>query len=322
MRRVRFHAHGDPGVLAIEETGIPEPGPGQVLIRTEAIGLNYVDVQLRRETDENSIWYRQLPGTLTGDVVGTVERAGPDTDPALAGTRVAVLLEDACADYVLADTGWLAPVPAGLDAGAASMLPLVGAVALGALRAGRLARGDTVLITAGAGAIGHLAVQLARRQGAGQVIATASPGKLGFLKELGADVAIDYTQPGWPDQVRAAAPGGVQLALEAVGGSVLQQAIELLAPLGRAVVFGASAGELGSVPVRSLFMLKSVTGFSLLAWRSIDEPQARADIAELTRLLAGGELRAATTTLPLADVAQAHRLLEDRATPGRIVLVP
>jgi NADPH:quinone reductase len=322
MRRVRFHAHGDPGVLAIEETAIPEPGPGQVLIRTEAIGLNYVDVQLRRETDENSIWYRQLPGTLTGDVVGTVERAGPDTDPALAATRVAVLLEDACADYVLADTGWLAPVPASLAAGAASMLPLVGPVALGALRAGRLAPGDTVLITAGAGAIGHLAVQLARRQGAGQVIATASPAKLGFVKELGADVAIDYTQPGWPDQVRAAAPGGVQLALEAVGGDVLQQAIGLLAPLGRAVVFGASAGELGSVPVRSLFMLKSVTGFSLLAWRSIDELQARADIAELTRLLAGGELRTATTTLPLTDVAQAHRLLEDRATPGRLLLVP
>ena len=114
----------------------------------------------------------------------------------------------------------------------------------------------------------------------------------------------------------------MQLALEAVGGDVLQQTIGLLAPLGRAVVFGASAGELGSVPVRSLFMLKSVTGFSLLAWRSIDEPQARADIAELTRLLAGGELRAATTTLPLADVARAHRLLEDRAIAGRIVLVP
>ena len=123
MRRVRFHAHGGPGVLAIEETGIPEPGPGQVLIRTEAIGLNYVNVQLRRETDENSIWYRQLPGTLTGDVVGTVERAGPDTDPALAGTRVAVLLEDACADYVLADTGWLAPVPAAWTPGPPACCP-------------------------------------------------------------------------------------------------------------------------------------------------------------------------------------------------------
>jgi NADPH2:quinone reductase len=322
MRRVCFHDHGGPEVLAIEDADIPEPGTGQVLIRTEAIGLNYVDVQLRRETDPDSIWYRQLPGTLTGDVVGTVEQAGPDADPALAGTRVAVLLEDACAEYVLADTSWLAAAPAGLAAGAASMLPTVGAVALGALRAGRLAAGETVLVTAGAGAIGHLAVQLARRQGAGQVIATASSAKLGFLKEMGADAAIDYTQPDWPGQVRAAAPGGVQLALDAVGGDVLDQAIGLLAPLGRAVVFGASAGVLGSVPVRSLFMLKSVTGFSLLAWRSIDEAQARADIAELTRLLAAGELRAATTTLPLADIAQAHRLLEDRAVPGRLVLIP
>jgi len=181
---------------------------------------------------------------------------------------------------------------------------------------------DTVLIHAAAGGVGTAALQLAVEAGA-RVIATAgSADKLELCRSLGADVAIDYTQPGWPDQVRAAAPGGVQLALEAVGGDVLQQAIALLAPRGRAVVFGASAGQLGSVPVRSLFMLKSVTGFSLLASRSIDEPQARADIAELTQLLADGELRAATTTLPLADIARAHRLLEDRAVPGRIVLVP
>ncbi len=255
MRHVRFHDHGGPGVLAIEDAGLPEPGPGQVLIRTEAIGLNYVDVQLRRETDPDSIWYRQLPGTLTGDVVGTVERACPGADPALAGTRVAVLLEDACAEYVLADTNWLVPVPAALAAGPASMLPTVGAVALGALRAGRLAAGDTVLVTAAAGAIGQLAVQLARRQGAGQLIAAASPAKLGFTKDLGADVAIDYTQPDWPDQVRAAAPDGVQLALEAVGGAVLHQSIGLLAPLGLVSrvrrVRGRAGQRAGAQPVHA-----------------------------------------------------------------------
>jgi NADPH:quinone reductase-like Zn-dependent oxidoreductase len=89
MRRVRYHSHGGPEVLAIEEADIPEPGPGQVLIRTEAIGVNYVDVQLRRETAADSIYFRSLPATLTGDVVGTVEEVGPDADPALAGTRVA-----------------------------------------------------------------------------------------------------------------------------------------------------------------------------------------------------------------------------------------
>src|SRR5262249_31919565 len=159
----------------IEEAAVPRPGPGQVLIRTEAIGVNYVDVQLRRETSPDSVWFRSLPATLTGDVVGTIEQVGPDTGPALAGTRVAVLLEDA---YAVAGTDWLAPVPERLEPGAASRLPTAGAVALGALRAGRLSAGETVLITAGAGAIGHLAVQLAKRQGAGTVIATAGPAKL------------------------------------------------------------------------------------------------------------------------------------------------
>ena len=111
MRRVRYHAHGGPEVLAVEEAEVPSPGPRQVLIRTEAIGVNYVDVQLRRATDPASLYYRQLPATLTGDVVGTVEAVGPGTDPSLAGTRVAVLLEDAYADYVLAGTDWLVPVP-------------------------------------------------------------------------------------------------------------------------------------------------------------------------------------------------------------------
>jgi len=324
MRRVRYHSHGGPEVLAIEEADIPEPGPGQVLIRTEAIGLNYVDVQLRRETSPDSIWFRALPATLTGDVVGTVEKAGPEADPALAGTRVAVLLEDACADYVLAATDWLAPVPAGLGAAAASMLPTTGAVALGALRTGRPGRDDVVLVTAGAGAIGHLAVQLARQRGAGTVIATAgSQAKLALVKDLGADVAVDHTQPDWADQVRSAAPGGVDVVLDAVGGETLHRSLGLLAPFGRAVVFGASAGTLTSVPVRNLFPLKTVSGFSLLAWRAADPERARADIAELADSFRSGGLRAVTeTTLPLAEVVRAHRLLEDRSVLGRLLLVP
>jgi NADPH:quinone reductase len=323
MRRVRYHSHGGPEVLAIEETDVPRPGPGQVLIRAEAVGINYVDVQIRRETSPDSIYFRPLPATLTGDVVGTVEETGPDADAVLTGTRVAALVEDGCADYVVADADWLVGVPERLDAGAASMLPMVGAVALGALRAGRLVAGETVLITSAAGAIGHLAVQLARRQGAGTIVGTAgSSAKLAFLKELGVDAAIDHTQPGWAEQVRAAVPAGVDVALEAVGGNTLHAAIGLLAPLGRTVVYGASAGELTSVPVRSLFMLNSVTGFSLLAWRAARPEQARADIAELTALFEAGDLRATTTALPLTDAVRAHQLLEDRAVLGRLLLVP
>ena len=161
-----------------------------------------------------------------------------------------------------------------------------------------------------------------RRQGAGTVIATASPAKLGFLKELGADVAIDHTQADWAAQVRDAAPAGLDLVVEAVGGEMLHQSVGLLAPFGRAVVFGASAGDLTSLPVTSLFGLKTASGFSLLAWRAANADQARLDLAELTGLFQADDLRAVTTSLPLAGAVQAHRLLEERAVTGRLLLVP
>ena len=166
-------------------------------------------------------------------------------------------------------------------------------------------------------------MQLAKRQGAGTVIATAgSPAKLDFLKQLGADAAINHTRPDWAEQVHAAAPGGVDVALEAVGGDMLHKSIQLLAPFGRVVTFGASAGDLTSVPVTSLFAMKAIVGFSLLAWRAADAEQARADITELTALFATAGLRAVETRLPLAEAVQAHQLLEDRAVLGRLLLVP
>ncbi len=103
---------------------------------------------------------------------------------------------------------------------------------------------------------------------------------------------------------------------------MLHQSITLLAPFGRAVVYGAAAGDLTSVPVTSLFPLKTVSGFSLLAWRAAAPERARADLAELTGLFETGQLHATGTTLPLAEAVQAHRLLEDRAVIGRLLLVP
>ncbi|MEV5572960.1 zinc-binding dehydrogenase [Spirillospora sp. NPDC052269] len=324
MRHVRYHAHGGPEVLAVEEAEVPEPGPGQVLVRPEVIGTNYVDVQLRRETDRASIWYRDLPGTLTGDVVGTIERTGPDVDPALTGTRVAALSVDAWADRVLADAEWLVPIPDDLDAASASLLPMTGAVALGCLNIGRIAAGETVLVTAGAGTIGHLAVQLARLRGAGTVIATAgSDAKRKLLSELGADVVIDHTAPDWDEQVRAAVPGGVNLVLDAIGGDTLLRSLGLLAPFGRAVVYGASAGDLTSVPVTSVFGLTSLIGFAIMAYRFTAPEQARADLDELAELMRSGKLRGVIgERLPLDEPVRAHQLLEDRAVLGRLVLEP
>lgn len=322
MRRIRYYEYGGPEVLTLEEAEVPTPEAGQVLIRTEAIGANFVDSKMRRGAD--GIFRRPLPATLTGDVVGTVEALGPGVGTAKVGDRVAALTEDAYADFVLADADWLAPVPDGLGAGAASMLPMASPVALRVLRTGALAEGDTVLIHAAAGGIGHMMVQLAKLLGAGTVIATAgSPAKLAFARELGADVAIDYTEPDWPERVRAAAPAGVNVIADSVAGETLLQGLELLAPFGRTVIYGAAGGELSAIPMRSLFALRQVAGFSLLAWRTARPEQARAEMTEVADHAAAGRLRTVVhATFPLTEAAKAHQLLDDRAQLGRVLIVP
>jgi NADPH2:quinone reductase len=255
--------------------------------------------------------------------VGTVVAAGDGVDAGLLGKRVASLVEDAFADEAVADTAWLAPVPDDVDDAMASMLPMGGPVALGALRLGRLAAGETVLVHAAAGGIGHLAVQLARLHGAGTVVATASSAaKLDFVRGLGADVAVDYTDPDWPERVRAAVPGGVDLVLDSVSGPMLERTIDLLAPLGRVVVYGAAGGEPGTVPA-TLYALRSIVGFSLLAWRAARPELARADVSDVAEHAATGKLHTAVhARLPLTEAAKAHQILEGREQLGRVLLVP
>jgi NADPH2:quinone reductase len=323
MRRVRYHEYGGPEVLRVEEAEVPVPGPGEVLVAVEAIGANFVDTKFRR--GGSGVFRRPLPGMPTGDVVGTVAAVGGGVTGVAVGERVAALAEDAFAERVVAGADWLVPVPDGMDAGTATMLPMGGPVALGVLRAGRLAAGESVLVHAAAGGIGHLIVQLARELGAGTVVATASTAaKLDFARSLGADVTVDYTAPDWPERVRAALPGGVDVVADATGGGVLLSSLELLAPRGRAVAYGAAASEdLASVPVRSLFALRSVAGYSLLAQRALLPELARAQVAEAAGHLASGRVKVAVAaTFPLAEAAEAHRLLEDRGQLGRVLLVP
>jgi NADPH:quinone reductase-like Zn-dependent oxidoreductase len=325
VRRVRYYEYGGPEVLKVEEAEVPVPGEGQVLVRTEVIGANFVDTKFRQGPSAGAIFRQPLPGSPTGDVAGTVEAVGPGVDAGVVGRRVAALVEkDAFADFVVADATWLADVPAGLGDGDASVLPLAAPVALRVLRAGQLAAGQTVLVHAAAGTIGHLATQLAKLEGAGTVIGTVgSAAKLDFVREHGADVAVDYTADDWVEQVRAAAPNGVDLVLDSVGGDMVRQSADLLAPFGRVVAYGVASGDLGVVPVMSLVQLRSVTGFSMLAWRAAAPKQAAAEVTELAEHFAAGRLHTSVhTRLPLTEAVAAHQILDARAQLGRVLLVP
>ncbi|MFD6425918.1 zinc-binding alcohol dehydrogenase family protein [Streptomyces sp. NPDC060198] len=303
---------------------MPVPGEGQALVRAEAIGVNFVDTKYRQGPEAGAIFQRPLPGTLTGDVVGTVEAVGQGVEGLAVGERVAALVaEDAYADYVLAAAQWIVKVDEGVDHGSDTMLPMGAPVALRVLRTGGLTPGESVLVHSAAGGIGHLALKIARLLGAGTVVATAGSDAKLFAREHGADIAVNYTMRTWTGAVRVAVPDGVDVLLDAVGGDVLRRSFEVLAPYGRAVTYGAACGDLISVPVTSVFALKSLAGFNLTAWRTARPEQARAEMDELAGYVAEGKLTAAVhATVPLAEAAEAHRLLDDRAALGRVLLVP
>ncbi|MGZ0150546.1 quinone oxidoreductase family protein [Kribbella sp. WER1] len=321
MRAVRYHRHGGPDVLQLDEVAVPEPGPGQVLIEAEAIGANAIDTVLRRG---GTPWDRPLPGTLTGEVIGRITAVGPDVPPGVAvGQRVGSLAEDAFADQVLADAAFLAPIPDGADAAEATMMPMTGPLAFRLLETAQLPPGGTVVIHSAAGTIGHLAVQLARSYDPKTIIGTASaPHRLDFIRSLGAQ-AVDLTDPEWPAKVRELAPDGVDAVLDAVGGKVFEQGLELLRPLGTMLTYGAITTELPTVPAGALFGFKTVTGVSIMGWRTARPDAARADIAEVTRRWQSGELRPLVhATHPLADVAKIHGTLDARSAVGRLVATP
>jgi NADPH2:quinone reductase len=323
MRIVRYRQYGPPEVLVVEETEVPTPAPGEVLVRAEVIGVNFVETQRRRG---QAPLPSPLPGAPAGDVVGVVEEVGDGVSGLTTGDRVAAAVFDAAyADFVTADAGWLVPLPAGVDPLAASVLASPAQVAWTVVRTARIEAGETVLIHAAAGTIGHLAVQLARLAGAGTVVATASsPAKLAFARQYGADVVIDYSRPTWVADVRDAA-GEVDVILDSVGGETTHRSVGLLAPFGRLVSFGSAGGgpEMPAVSTMDLIGMKYVTGSSLAEWRLRRPNQVRQGLAELVDHLDRGRLRVGVhAALSLAEAARAHQIIEDRAQLGRVVLLP
>jgi NADPH2:quinone reductase len=322
MRTVRYHSYGDPDVLQVVEVPTPAPGPGQVLIRTEAIGVNFVETQRRQGTGP---FPPSLPASPNGDVVGYVEALGEGVTTVAVGDRVAAtVMADAYADQVVADATFLVPLPEGLDVAQASVLASPAQVALCVLRVGRLSPGETILVHSASGTIGHLTTQLAGILGARKVLGTAStPQKREFALAYGTDTAIDYTSDAWVDHVLEETDGrGANVIIDGVGGATFLRGIDALAPWGRLVFYGAAEG-MPTVPAMKLLAMKYVVGSAFYEWWR-NEPEAlKKGLVELIDHVVAGRLRVAVhATLPLAEAAKAHRMIEDREHTGRLLLVP
>jgi len=315
MRAVQISEFGGPEVLRVVDLPVPEPGPGEHLVRVTRAGVNLADTHQR----ENDYLARaELPFVPGGEVAGVREDTG-ERVVALCGVG-------GYAEYVAAPGALTFPVPDGVDDATAVALLVQGLTAWHLYRTcGRVAPGETVVVHAAAGGVGSLAVQLGRPMGAGRVIATASTDeKRALALGLGADVAVDTEGEGLADRLRKANLGEpVDVVFEMAGGRVFDESLRALAPFGRLVTYGIASREQNEVSSGRLMRAShAVVGFWLMHClgrpHMIDEA-----LADLFERVVRGELHVHLGgEYLLSQAARAHEALAGRRTTGKLVLDP
>lgn len=324
MKAMQLKEYGGPEVLQLVELEKPVPKGQQVLIEIHAIGVNYADTARR---EGQYVVPTPLPFIPGAEVAGVVVETGESVKNVKPGDRIVTLIESGgYADFALADSRGLIPLPEQMNFEQAAALPLQGLSAYHILKTmGRLDKGETVLVHAAAGGVGTLAVQLAKLFGAGKVIATASSDdKLGLARDMGADVLVNYTEQGWEEKVLEATGGkGVDVALEMAGGEVFNKTLKCLATFGRIVIYGVASGEQSRLYPSSLMAKnQSVIGFFLP--QIMRKPELiQSSMAEMLGYLANGQLKLTIGgNFPLEQAADVHRLLQSRQTKGKLILKP
>ncbi len=315
MKAVRIHEFGGADTLRVDEVEKPQAGAGEVLVKTVIAGINYADTMFRSGT---YLFKPPLPFTPGFEVAGTIEALGAGVAGLQIGQRVIASLQGGgYAEYALANAARVVPIPEDLEYGKATALLVQGLTALGLLK--NLRAGQTVLIHAAAGGVGSLLVQLAKQKKA-RVIGTASTQqKLDIVKDLGADVTVNYTEANWTERVLEATQGkGVDLLIEMVGGDIGSRNVELLAEGATMIVFGAASGKDFQISALGL-MSKNLTvrGYTLYS----ESPETLAEFTrELMSLVEADKLRVMVQEFPLAEASRAHAAIEGRKTTGKVVL--
>jgi len=315
MRAIQMSEYGGPEVLQLVDLPVPEPGPGEVLVRVARAGLNFADTHRRTNTYLAKDALPLVPGS---EVAGVRE----DT-----GQRVVALLgSGGYAEYAVAPGALTFPIPEGISDETALALVLQGLTAWHLYRTcARIAPGESVVVHSAAGGVGSLAVQLGKRMSAGRVIATASTAdKRDLALELGADAAVDGAPLGLTERLVEANLGErVDVVFEMAGGAVFDASLEALAPFGRLVTYGIASGENNTIRSGSLMRhSRSVVGFWFA--HCLRRPAMIDDaLADLFARVGRGELRVVTgPAYPLEQAAQAQADLAARRTTGKVTLDP
>lgn len=317
MLTIRVDEFGDPSVLRPVEVPDPVPGPGEVVVEVEAAGVLFLDTILRRGGGPYPTTPPYVPGR---GAAGHVVAVGPEVPSSWEGRRVLVDRPGTYAEQVAAPVSTLVPIPDGLGAGEAMALLHDGGTALALIGAVGVRPGESVLVLPAAGGAGSLLVQLARRAGARVVGAARGAAKVAVARNAGADLVVDYGEPGWANAVRRRV-GQLDVVLDGVGGPLGAEAFGLVAEGGRFSNYGAPAGaptipDPGDVASRGI----QVLGMAQLA--GFAEGRRERQERVLQEAVEGRLTPVISRTFPLAKAADAHTALENREIAGKALLTP
>ena len=320
MRAVIATEPGGPEVLTISEVADPVPGPGEVLIRVAATAVNKADTLQRQGV------YAPPPGA--SDIIGmecsgTVEALGEGVDAWSVGDEVCALMAGGgYAELVAVPAGQVMPLPPGVDLVAATALPEVACtVWSNVFMVAGLQPGETFLVHGGSGGIGTFAIQLAHAMSARVLTTAGTPEKLAACRELGADLAINYREEDFVGVVKEA--GGADVILDNMGAAYLGRNVDALAMEGRLVIIGMQGGTKGELDINLLLRKRGAVIATALRGRPVEEKSAicASVVEHVWPLVADGQVRPVVhTTMPLAEAAQAHQLMDSSHHIGKIVL--
>jgi NADPH2:quinone reductase len=322
MRAIQITQTGGPEVLTLTDLPIPEPGPGQVLVKIAAVGINFIEIYFREGR-----YKAPLPRILGSEASGTVVGLGARVEGFAAGDVVATAgAIGSYAEYAICPASQLVKVPAGVDLKLAAAVMLQGMTAhYLAFATWVLVPGETALIHAGAGGVGLLLTQMAKACGARVITTVSTPAKAELSRGAGADEVILYTESDFEVETKRLTDGhGVDVVYDSVGLTTFEKSLNCLRPRGLLALFGGSSG---AVPPFDLIQLS--THGSLFVTRPTlkDYTATREELEEragaVLKWVAEGKLKVrAEHTYPLKDAAQAHIDVASRKTTGKLLLIP
>lgn len=322
MKAIQIHEFGDSSALKLEEIPVPEPGAGQVRVKVEAAGLNFIDTYHRQG------WYPvPLPFTPGVEAAGTVDAVGEGVDRISIGDRVAYCMSPGnYAEYALTEAGNTVPIPAGVSTEQAAAVLLQGMTAHYLTHSTYpLQEGDIMLLHAAAGGTGQLVVQMAKMRGATVIGTCSTEEKAEVVRAAGGDHVILYTKQDFEEEVKRITNGkGCHVVYDSVAKTTFDKSLNCLRPRGMMVLFGQASGPVEPMDPQilnqrgSLYITRPSLGHYIA-----DREELLSRTNDLFSWIKNGQLKLRIDrTFPLAQAGAAHDYLEGRNTKGKVLLIP